>query len=180
MWNDVSQPEPQVGDIAAVETAPAGSLFRAYTEQQRGPRLQLRYVLVPVMALVVGALGYGVVTFQQEATPFRVETPWGVRTVRRGMSPQDVLGILGQPIGKERRDALDCYQYGRPTLKVPYYTLQTVCYGEDRLQEVSERRYNSWVVMDDDAVAPAPLPEWVHERAPADAPKPRVPPPTTP
>lgn len=181
----MNQSEPQVAEVAAAEALPGSNLFRAYTEQQRGSRVQLRYVLVPVMALLVGALGYAVVTFKQEATPYRVETPWGVRTVRRGMSPQDVRGILGQPIGKERRGEQDCYQYGRPTLKVPFYILQTVCYGNARLEEVSERRYNSWVVMEDDAIAPAPLPEWVHERTPpappaTPAPMPTPPPPATP
>ena len=65
-----------------METGPRGNLFRAYTEQQRASRFRLRYVLVPVVVLLVAALGYAVVTFKQEATPYRVETPWGVRTVR--------------------------------------------------------------------------------------------------
>jgi hypothetical protein len=166
MSEGVSQPEPQQMGSIDMGTAQRGTIFRAYTEQRR-PRFQLRYLLYPAALLLLGGLGVLTVSYRQEATPFRLETHRGLRTVRRGMSPQDVKGILGQPIARERRGNLECFQYGRPSIKVPSYTLHTLCYEDGKLREVSERRYNSWIVTGDGAISPAPLEEEEAPAAPA-------------
>ncbi|WP_257461442.1 hypothetical protein [Archangium lipolyticum] len=152
-----------------VGTAQRGVIFRAYTEQ-RSPRFQLRYLLYPAALLFILGLGVVVVSYRQEAVPFRLDTYRGLRTVRRGMSPQDVKGILGQPIARERRGNLECFQYGRPSIKVPYYTLHTLCYEDGKLREVSARRYNSWVVTSDGAISPAPLEEEEPAAPPSNGP----------
>jgi len=131
---------------------PQKAIFRAYQEQRRR-RFNPRYLVYPAL-LLIGVLGYWVVSYHQETRPIRVETYRGLKTVHRGMSPQDVSPLLGEPIGKERRGNLECYQYGRPTLKAPSFTLHTVCYEDGKLREVSERRYNSWIVLEDGSVAP--------------------------
>jgi hypothetical protein len=156
MSQGVSQEHQQTGS-AEMGTPPSKPIFRAYTEQQRPSRFDLRYVLYPAALLLVGVLGKWTVSFRQEATPIRVETAWGLRTVRRGMSPQDVQSLLGQPTSKERRGNQECYQYGRPSIQVPTFILHVVCYEDGKLREVSEKRYNSWVVTQDMAISPAPL-----------------------
>ncbi|QRN95181.1 hypothetical protein JRI60_39865 [Archangium violaceum] len=162
----MSQTEPQQMGSIDVGTGQRGPIFRAYTEQRR-PRFQLRYLLYPAALLLIGGLGVWTVSYRQEAVPFRLDTYRGLRTVHRGMSPQDVKGILGQPIAREMRGNLECFQYGRPSLKVPYYTLHTLCYEGGKLREVSARRYNSWVVTSDGAISPAPLEEEEAPAAPA-------------
>lgn len=154
----VSQPESQREATGSGEmgTAQRGAIFRAYQNEQR-TRSKHRYLLYPAALLVVLGLGAVTVSYQQSAPPIRVDTRWGLRTVRVGMSPQDVSSVLGQPTSKERRGDLECYEYGRPTIKEPTFTLHVICYEDGKLREVSEKRYNSWVVTQDGAISPAPL-----------------------
>ncbi|MCY1075343.1 hypothetical protein [Archangium lansingense] len=144
-------------------------IFSAYSKQQpRRPKRML--LLYPAAALFLFLLGKWFVALQPAATPYRVETAWGLRQVNKGMSPQDVSGILGQPTSKERRGNQECFQYGRPTIKEPTFVLHVVCYEDGKLIEVSEKRYNSWVVTSDMAISPAPL-----EYELQDEPKPEAP-----
>jgi hypothetical protein len=158
MSDGVSQPEHQqeVTGSGVMGAAEREVIFHAYSAQQKSPG-KLRYFLyAAVLPLLIG-LGALFVRIEPEATPFRVETLWGLRTVRKGMSPQEVQGLLGQPTSKERRGNLECYQYGKPTINAPSFTLHVVCYEDGKLREVSEKRYNSWVVTQDGAISPAPL-----------------------
>ncbi|HEX8439350.1 hypothetical protein [Archangium sp.] len=136
--------------------AEGGNIFHAYTKQPPS-RGGLRYFLYAVALLLLIGLGALFIQIEPEATPYRIETLWGMRTVRKGMSPQEVQGLLGQPTSKERRGNLECYQYGKPTINAPSFTLHVVCYEDGKLREVSEKRYNSWVVTKDGAISPAPL-----------------------
>jgi hypothetical protein len=152
-----------------MDAAQHEGIFTAYSKQQR-PRSKRMLLLYPAAALLLFVLGRWFVSFQQEATPIRVETAWGLRTVQKGMSPQDVSGILGQPTSKDRRGNQECFQYGRPSIKVPTFVLHVVCYEDGKLREVSEKRYNSWVVTRDMAISPAPLEyqlEYEDEEQPA-------------
>jgi hypothetical protein len=184
MWWGVTSPEPQM-EMNRLSAAQHEYLFSAYTDPRR-IRLQRRHLLYPLVALAVGALGYGLVTYHPAATPYRLETHRGLRTVRKGMSPQDVSGILGQPVGRERRGNQECLQYGRPSLKVASFILNTLCYEDGKLLEVYQRHYNSWIVTREGAVSPAleALEELVPPRdAPAPSPAgsaPGVAGPTTP
>lgn len=174
MWRGVNQPESQSLGMSGLDGGPRDNIFRAYTDPRR-VRVPRRLLLLPVAALgVLGLFIYWAVTFEPAATPFRVDTYKGLRTVLSGMSPQEVSGILGQPIGRERRGEQECFQYGRPSLRVESYLLQTVCYEGGKLRAVHEQRYNSWVITQDGAITPAPLlPEAPEEPA---APAPPAPP----
>lgn len=142
-------------------------IFTAYSKQPR-PRSKRMLLLYPAAVLLILVLGRWFVSIRQEATPIRVDTAWGLRTVRKGMSPQEVSGVLGQPTSKERRGNQECFQYGRPSIKVPSFVLHVVCYQDGKLLEVSEKRYNSWVVTQDMAISPAPLEyELEYEEEPA-------------
>ncbi len=161
MSRDVSQEHEQTEGI-----------FTAYSKQQP-PRSKRMLLLYPAAVLLLFLLGRWFVSLHQEATPIRVDTAWGLRTVRKGMSPQEVSGILGQPTSKERRGNQECFQYGRPTIKEPSFVLHVVCYEDGKLIEVSEKRYNSWVVTSDMAISPAPLEyELQDEEQPATPPAP--------
>lgn len=166
MSRSVSQTDSQ--QMGSMQTpGQPKSIFRAYTEEQQRSRFDLRYVLYPIVALLLLGLGKLVVNFQQEARPIRVDTPWGLRTVRVGMSPKEVSGILGQPVSKERRGNQECYQYGIPSIKVADFVLHIVCYEDGKLRDVSFKRYTSWVVTQDGAIAPAPIdPEELAPPAP--------------
>ena len=154
MWRDVTSPEPQM-EMNRLSAAQHEYLFSAYTDPRR-IRLRRRHLLYPLVGLgVVGALGYALVTYQPVATPFRVETYRGLRTVTKGMSPQEVSGILGQPVGRERRGTQECFQYGRPSLKAASFILNTLCYEDGKLLEVHQKRYNSWLVTREGAISPA-------------------------
>ena len=155
MSRGVSQEHQQTGAEAA-GAAQSEGFFSAYSNQQ--PRRSKRMLLLyPAAALFLFLVGKWFVSLQPEATPYRVDTAWGLRQVNKGMSPQDVSGILGQPTSKERRGNQECYQYGRPTIKEPSFVLHVVCYEDGKLIEVSKKRYNSWVVTRDMAISPAPL-----------------------
>jgi hypothetical protein len=171
----VSQPEQQQEPTASAETGTEArdGIFTAYTGVQRSPSKR-RYFLYPAAALLIIGLGLWTVKFQQEALPIRVETAWGLRTVRKGMSPQEVQSLLGQPTSKERNGNVECYQYGKPTINAPSFTLHVVCYEDGKLRDVSEKRYNSWVITPDGAISPAPL-EYEEAPAPAPAPVPGAP-----
>lgn len=166
----VSQPEQTHPGAGGVEPAPQKAIFRAYTEQQRTRVNRRALILYPAALVLIIGLGTWTVKFEPEATPFRVETAWGLRTVLKGMSPQEVSGILGQPTSKERRGNQECYQYGRPSIKVASFVLHVVCYEDGKLREVSEKRYNSWVVTQDLAISPAPL--EAEETPPPESPAP--------
>lgn len=158
MSPSVSQTDSEQLGSMQMQPGEPKSIFRAYTdEEQKRSRFDIRYVLYPLAALFLLGLGRLVVTFQQEARPIRVDTAWGLRTVRVGMSPKDVSGILGQPVSKERRGNLECYQYGLPSIRVADFTLHVVCYEDGKLRDVSQKHYNSWVVTQDGAISPAPL-----------------------
>jgi hypothetical protein len=152
------QPPGISGNVSQPEQPerPTGtpSFFHAY-QAQSAPRSLRRYVLSgAVVVLALTGLGRWFVSYRSEATPFRLDTPWGLRTVQKGMSPQEVSGLLGQPVGKEVVGGRECIQYGRPTLRAPTFVLHTVCYEDGKLLEVSQKRYNSWVVLPDGAIAP--------------------------
>lgn len=156
MWRSVSQPEQQVG-VSTVRITSGDDLFSAYTDTRRR-RLTRRQLLTSGLGLVSFAvLAYVALTLQPEATPFRVDTYQGMRTVLRGMTPQEVSGILGPPVGREQRGDQECFQYGRPSLKAASFILTTLCYVDGKLQNMSARRYNSWVVTSDGAITPAPI-----------------------
>lgn len=155
MSRGVSQEHQQTGS-SGTDAAQHEGIFTAYSKQQpRRPKRML--LLYPAAVLFLFVLGRWFVSLQQEATPIRVDTAWGLRSVNKGMSPLDVSGILGQPTSKERRGNQECFQYGRPTIKEPTFVLHVVCYEDGKLIEVSEKRYNSWVVTRDMAISPAPL-----------------------
>ncbi|HEX8536315.1 MAG TPA: hypothetical protein VF664_02550, partial [Cystobacter sp.] len=83
----MSQPEQQVG-VNGVRITSGDDLFSAYTDTRRR-RLTRRQLLSYGLGLAIFAvLAYVAVTFQPEATPFRVDTHQGLRTVQRGMTPQ--------------------------------------------------------------------------------------------
>ncbi len=153
------QQEPTASAKTGTESTETEGIFTAYSGQQHSRGTKRRYFLYPAAALVLLALGLWTVKFEQEAPPIRVDTLWGLRSVRKGMTPQQVQSVLGQPTSKDRNGNVECYQYGKPTINAPTFTLHVVCYEDGKLRDVSEKRYNSWVITPDGAMSPAPLEE---------------------
>jgi hypothetical protein len=74
---------------------------------------------------------------------FRVMTPQGFRVLAKGMTAQDVRGLLGAPIAAERdAEGNDCLIYGRPTEKAAQFTGYAACYKDGVLQRVSQREFS--------------------------------------
>jgi hypothetical protein len=49
--------------------------------------------------------------------------------VRQGMSQQQVLGMVGHPIGKNvRADGMECLQHGMFSINEPSTTVYVLCY----------------------------------------------------
>jgi hypothetical protein len=143
-----------------VEPAP---IFRAFQERKPSRR---RWVVLAALPVVAGLAGWALT--QGQAGALQVATPRGVKTVRRGMSPQQVVGILGKPLTLVRSaDGLsDCYRYGTPSLTKEKFLVYSACFESGELQDVTVRHYEAW------DLDPSILP--VMESAPA-APTPVVP-----
>ncbi|MFY0573774.1 hypothetical protein ACN28S_04835 [Cystobacter fuscus] len=114
----MSQPEQQVG-VSTVRITSGDDLFSAYTDT-RSRRLTRRQLLTYGLGLVFFAvLAYVALTFQPEATPFRVDTHQGMRTVLRGMTPQEVSGILGRPSGGSSAEIRNASSTAAPASRRP-------------------------------------------------------------
>jgi hypothetical protein len=144
-----SQAEPRASQGSAI--------FHAYQGKESRSGGARRYLLALAVLLALGTLGQRFVAFRNENSFIRVDTPWGMRTVRKGMSPAEVEPVMGSPVTRELRGDVECLQYGRPTINHPRFVLYTVCYEDGELRDISERRYDAWVVTPDGAIAPAPL-----------------------
>jgi len=132
-------------------------IFHAYQGKSVRSGGIRRYLLALALLLVIGLLAHRFVMYRSANSFIRVETPWGMRTVRQGMAPADVEPLMGSPVTRELRGDVECFQYGRPTVNHPTFVLYTVCYEDGKLRDISQRRYDAWVVTSDGAIAPAPL-----------------------
>ncbi len=167
-------PPPQAATATA--GAPSQVLFRAFKEQQTSRRRWALLLMLPLAGVGVWALAH------ETAKIKPVVTPHGIRGVTDGMSPQEVLGVLGKPISMQRgADGADCYMYGRPTLAKAEFSVYSVCYADGKMRDISVRRFASWRVgpngtfVPSEDAAPGPAPETppaaASEAAPSAAPE---------
>lgn len=125
-------------------------IFRAFIERRVSPHLRWFLVAVPVVA----AGGLWALT-RAHADLAQVITPRGIVTVRRGMSPEQVKGILGKPLTVHRgADGLtECYRHGQPTLGTPTFRVYSACYEEGELRSVTVKHFEAWGM---DTAVPVP------------------------
>lgn len=120
-----------------------------------------------VACVLLVSTGLGVLSMYDGT--YRVVTPKGFATVRRGMSSAQVKDTLGGPIATERgAEGLECFQYGKPTLKAPEFTLYSACYQDGHLKHFSSKQYAASKI--DPAELPTPAPAPAPTQAPAAVP----------
>jgi hypothetical protein len=88
-----------------------------------------------------------------------------------GMSQQEVLGMVGHPIGKETRaDGAECFRHGMFSMNEPTTTVYVLCYVGGKLKDIATRRYSLWAIDPSGAFVPVG-PQTGQEPAPSkDAP----------
>ncbi len=140
----------------AVEQGTSGDevLFSAFRTRQVTNR---RWVLVVVVPLFGALAAWASMRGQPDAV--RIVTANGIRVVNPGMTPQEVLHVLGRPIGREQRaDGMECFQHGMFSLTEPSTTVYLLCYESGKLRDVTTRRYALWQMDPDGTITPAGVP----------------------
>ncbi len=128
--------------------APGTPIFRAFAER-RPSRLRWALLALPLVAVpAVWAMT------RAHADLAQVVTTRGIMTVRRGMSPTEVQGVLGRPVTVQRSEdgRTECYKHGRPSMESPTFRIYSACYEEGELRAVTVRKYEAFAM---DAQAPA-------------------------
>ena len=123
--------------------------------------LQRRRTRWPIWVGCALLVSIGLAVISMHDGTYRVVTTKGIATIRRGMSNSQVEGTLGGPVATERGpDGVECFQYGRPTLRAPEFTLYSACYQDGRLKHFSSKQYAA------SAVDPTALPSAAPPAAP--------------
>jgi hypothetical protein len=152
----MSPPEINMStSMASEQGAPVGEeMFRVFREERSS---KLRWLLV-VGVPVLGALAAWL-SMVGQPPGMRMVTATGIKMVRLGMSQQEVLGIVGNPIAKNvRADGMECLQHGMFSINEPSTTVYVLCYVNGKLQEMSTRRFSLWVIDSTGAFVPAGVP----------------------
>lgn len=141
--------------MASEQGAPVGEeMFRVFREERSS---KLRWLLVVGVPLLGALAAWLSMVGQPEG--MRMVTATGIKMVRLGMSQQEVLGIVGNPIAKDvRADGAECLQHGMFSINEPSTTVYVLCYVNGKLQEMATRRFSLWVIDSTGAFVPAGVP----------------------
>ncbi|MBZ4417565.1 hypothetical protein [Myxococcus sp. RHSTA-1-4] len=150
------------GDVSTTEASPAESransdaLFTAFKEGGPVPRGRWAMALMAALVPVVLGVGFWALAKGEEHT-YRLITPTGIKSVRGGMSTEQVSALLGRPITLERDGSgAECYRYGQPNLVNPQFLIFTVCYEDGKLRDVKQQKFSAWKVDPDTSTFEAP------------------------
>jgi SmpA / OmlA family len=145
-------PLPELGPEAANDPS-ANRLFVAFrTQPKRRRRLPL---LLAALALSV-PVSWALTQKTEGATD--IITRHGFKTVKQGMSEQQVHALLGRPLATDESRGADCYRYGMPSMETPSFVLYSVCFEDGKLRDVQQRRYSSWDMTRPGEMKPPPAP----------------------
>lgn len=138
------------GDVSAMETNPqadaVSGLFTAFQKDRKVPRGRWAGALLAALVPVVLGVGFWTLAKGEEQT-FRIVTPHGFKSMRGGMTTEQVRAVLGRPITLEQdASGADCYRYGQPNLVNPQFLIYSVCYEDGRLRDVKTHKYSAWNV----------------------------------
>jgi hypothetical protein len=153
MSGDVSATEPSLKVIRSDDST---GLFTAFQENAPVPRGRWAVALMAALVPVVLGVGFWALARNEEQT-FRLVTPNGIKSLRGGMTSDQVVALLGRPITLERgEDGAECYRYGQPNFVNPQFLIYTVCYESGKLRDVTQRKYSAWSVDPDTGTFAAP------------------------
>jgi len=142
MSGNVSTTEPSLNAVPSDSSA----LFTAFQEGRPVPRGRWAAALLAALVPVVLAVGFWALA-QGEAQTYRLITPQGIKSVRGGMTSDQVVALLGRPITQERdASGAECYRYGQPNLINPQFLIYTVCYESGKLRDVKTQKFSAWQV----------------------------------
>jgi hypothetical protein len=131
-----------------------GPLFHAFrVEPER--RKRWPFVVLGALLLAVPA-GWALTQHPEGATD--IITRHGFKTVRQGMSEEQVHSLLGRPLASDLARGEGCHRYGMPTMDTPSFILYSVCFEDGKLREVTQRRYSAWDMTKPGEVLPPPEP----------------------
>ncbi|MCY1018108.1 outer membrane protein assembly factor BamE [Pyxidicoccus sp. MSG2] len=142
---DVSTTEPPSSAVALA--ADSTGLFTAFQNDGR-PVPRGRWALALLAALFPVVLGVGFWTLaKNEEHTFRLVTPQGIKSVRGGMTADQVVALLGRPITLEQdATGAECYRYGTPNFINPQFLIYKVCYEDGKLRDVTQHKFSAWSV----------------------------------
>lgn len=143
------------GDVSATETplrvisseSDSTGLFTAFQDDGKPvPRGRWAVALMAALVPVVLGVGFWSLAKNEEQT-FRLVTPQGIKSVRGGMTADQVVALLGRPITLERDDrGAECYRYGQPNFINPQFLIYKVCYEGGKLRDVTQHKFSAWSV----------------------------------
>lgn len=145
-------------------------LFHAFREERTTNLRWLLAIVVPLFGAVAAWL-----SMTGQPAGMRMVTAQGIRMVRLGMSQQEVLGLVGNPIAKDiRADGAECLQHGMFSIEEPSTTVYVLCYVGGQLKEMATKRFSLWVIDANGAFVPAGV-QMEEEEAPRKAAPPATP-----
>ncbi|MFP2927983.1 hypothetical protein ACLESO_22845 [Pyxidicoccus sp. 3LG] len=147
-------------DVSTTDTSPSpgsNGLFTAFqADGGKVPRGRWAVALMAALVPMVLGVGFWSLAKGEEAT-YRLITPSGIKSVRGGMTFDQVGALLGRPITLERDDkGADCYRYGQPNFINPQFLIYSVCYEGGKLRDVKQHKYSAWSVDPDTGTFAAP------------------------
>lgn len=136
----MSETVPPTSPNAATPLTSGEGLFSAFAERKPS---RLRWALLALSLVAVPGLW---ALLHAHADLAQVMTRRGIQTVRRGMSPQEVRGVLGRPVTMQRSEdgRTVCYRHGDPTMEKPTFLIYSACYENDELRTVTMKKYEAW------------------------------------
>jgi hypothetical protein len=150
------------GDVSTTEASPSATraesdaLFTAFKEGGPVPRGRWAMALLAALVPVVLGVGFWALARGEEHT-YRLITPNGIKSVRGGMTTDQVVALLGRPITLERdASGAECYRYGQPNFVNPQFLIYTVCYEDGKLRDVKQQKFSAWKVDPDTGTFEAP------------------------
>lgn len=150
------------GDVSTTDTSvsgvpsESGGLFTAFREGGPVPRGRWAGALLAALVPVVLGVGFWVLA-SNEAQTYRLITPAGIKSVRGGMTADEVVALLGRPITLEQGEkGAECYRYGQPNFINPQFLIYTVCYEGGKLRDVKQQKFSAWKVDPDTGTFEAP------------------------
>ncbi|WP_240359196.1 hypothetical protein [Pyxidicoccus trucidator] len=124
----------------------ASGLFTAFQEGRPAQRGRWSLALLAALVPVVLGVGFWSLAKGEEQT-YRLVTPGGIKSVRGGMTSDQVVALLGRPITLERADdGAECYRYGQPNFINPQFLIYKVCYEGGKLRDVTQHKFSAWSV----------------------------------
>jgi SmpA / OmlA family len=151
-----SKPQPLALDPATEvpwDEATQGRLFHAFREE---PVRRRRWPYLVGALLLAVPIGWALNQRTEGATD--IITRHGFKTVRPGMTEQQVFALLGRPLATDKDRGEGCYRYGMPSMETPSFVLYSVCFEEGKLRDVQQRRYATWDMTKPGEVQPPPEP----------------------